>query len=268
MMRIVALLAVRNEELYIERCLEHLFQQGIETCVIDNGSTDRTRQIAERFLGRGVFRIDDLHYPGFFDLVGQLRCKERLAAEIEADWFIHQDADEIREAPRSLATLRAGVEAVDADGYSAIDFEEFVFVPTCTRERFENLDYVAGMRHYLFFLQRDLHRINAWKKIDNRVDLATSGGHQVEFSGRRVYPTKFILRHYIALSADHVRRKYGDERVYSQEDVELRGWHGWRAKFNEHRVCLPDRSKLKCIDDLCRWDKSDPQVQHMFVTQA
>ena len=36
-MRIVALLAVRNEEHYLERCLMYLYDQGIETCRLQLG---------------------------------------------------------------------------------------------------------------------------------------------------------------------------------------------------------------------------------------
>src|SRR5215468_9856188 len=144
-MRIVALLAVRNEERYLKRCLEHYRQQGIETCLIDNGSTDRTLQIAEGFLNRGVIRIEHLPFSGVFELETQLRCKERLAAEIAADWFIHCDADEIREAPRHYKTLREGIEVVDRQGYNAIDFDEFVFLPTADDESFEGRDYVEAM---------------------------------------------------------------------------------------------------------------------------
>ena len=159
-MRIVALLAVRNEELYMERCLEHLYSQGIETCVIDNDSTDRTRQIAEQFLGRGVFGIETHTYPGYYDWVGLLRTKERLASEIDADWFIHHDADEIREAPAPYRTLREGIEAVETEGYNAINFDEFTFLPKSSAERYEGRDYVKGMRHYFFFQPKPLHRIN------------------------------------------------------------------------------------------------------------
>src|SRR4029077_14897095 len=147
-MRIVALLAVRNEELYLERCLEHHFRQEIETCVIDNGSTDRTTEIARSFLDRGVIRIEQLPFSGVFELETQLRCKERLAAEIGADWFIHCDADEIRQAPKPYATLREGIEAVDRQGYNAIDFDEFVFLPTADYESFEGCDYIEAMRYY------------------------------------------------------------------------------------------------------------------------
>jgi glycosyltransferase involved in cell wall biosynthesis len=86
-MNVVALLAVRNEERYLSRCLEHHYQQEITTCLIDNGSTDRTLEIARSFLDRGVIRIEHLPFSGVFELETQLRCKERLAAEIGADWF-------------------------------------------------------------------------------------------------------------------------------------------------------------------------------------
>jgi len=49
-MRIVALLAVRNEGHYMERCLEHRHAQGIEAWVIDNQPTDTTRATVGHFL--------------------------------------------------------------------------------------------------------------------------------------------------------------------------------------------------------------------------
>lgn len=263
-MRIVALLAVRDEEPYMERCLDYLFQQGIETCVIDNGSTDGTREIAERFIGRGVIRIDDLPYPGFFDLVGQLRLKERLSAEIEADWFIHQDADEIREAPVGFMTLRHGIEAIDGAGYSAIDFDEFVFVPTSPEEQFEERNYVKDMRYYYFFRPQPLHRVNAWKKVCTEINLVDSGGHRVEFNGIRVYPEKFVLRHYIALSAAHAKRKYG-QRIYSEKEIEQFGWHRARTEFSPDRFCLPSKHDLKYLPVGSNlFDRSQPEVRHPF----
>lgn len=43
--------------------------------------------------------------------------EEKLAAEINADWFIHHDADEIREAPSPYKTLKEGIEDADRQGY-------------------------------------------------------------------------------------------------------------------------------------------------------
>ena len=41
----------------------------------------------------------------------------------------------------------------------------------------------------------DRVQIRCWKKAPD-VDLASSGGHEARFEGRRVFPLRFILRHY------------------------------------------------------------------------
>lgn len=261
--RIVALLTVRNEALYLARCIEHLHHQGIETCVIDNESTDNTLEIAKSFLGRGVFRIETQPYEGFFDLTAQLQLKERLAAEIDADWFIHHDADEIREAPAPYKTLKEGIEAADRAGYNAINFDEFVFLPTSDTESHEGGDYVATMRRYYFFEPSPLRRVNAWKKTEMSVHVVDSGGHCIDFEGRRIFPVNFVMRHYIALSSEHAIAKYTRERVYSRQEVE-HGWHGARATFEPSRLHLPGKTELKFRGD-GPWDKSQPWVEHKFL---
>lgn len=266
-MRIVALLALRNEALYLGRCLEHLAGQGIETCVIDNGSTDASRAIAESYRGRGVMEIVDYPYPGYYDWAGLLRMKEDLASTIRADWFIHHDADEIHEAPRPWSTLAEGFAAVDREGYNAVNFDEFVFFPTRDEDDFEGKDYVAAMQHYYFFEPRTWHRVKAWKNAGVRVDLVTEGGHRVGFTDQRIAPTPFILRHYIALSPGHFLRKYRQERFYSKHEVEERGWHGWRAGLEPQRFRLPDASEMKTVRDGF-WDRSDPARAHRFLASG
>ena len=49
--RIVAVLATRNEERFIAGCLENLFRQGVQVYLCDNDSTDRTVEIARRYAG-------------------------------------------------------------------------------------------------------------------------------------------------------------------------------------------------------------------------
>lgn len=264
-LHIVALLTIRNEALYLARCLKHLHEQGIETCVIDNESTDDSRKIAEQFMGCGVIRIETQPFEGFFDLVGQLSMKEKLCREIEADWFIHHDADEIREAPASFKTLYEGVMKADQEGYNAINFDEFVFLPTADDESFEGTDYVETMRYYYFFEPGLLRRVNAWKNSSCQLmDLVASGGHSANFDGRKIYPNNFILRHYIALSRVHAIAKYGSERTYSREEVEKLGWHGARAKFNPTQLQFPSKHQLKILNNNGVWDKSNPWTKHSF----
>lgn len=263
-MRIVALLTVRNEELYLARCLEHLIANGVDVCVIDNASTDSTRAIAEQFLGRGVIRLDTLPYHGAFALLPILQNVERLAGEIDADWFMHHDADEIREAPAAGATLAQAIETADAEGYNAINFDEFVFMPRSGHERFEGRDYVRDMLWYYYFRPKGQRRLNAWKRTGAPVDLSASGGHRVQFPDRRVYPTDFVMRHYIALSWEHLARKYQSRR-YAPEEIADRSWHIDRARFDPGTIQGIDWGRMKRLERPGEWDRSDPwRVHPMF----
>jgi glycosyltransferase involved in cell wall biosynthesis len=266
-LRVVALLTVRNEERYLARCLEHLHSQGIETCLIDNGSTDRTLEIAKSFFGAGVFRIEHLPFKGYFELERILLNEEKLAAEINADWFIHLDADEIREAPKPYISLREGIEDADRQGYNAINFDEFVFMPTSDEEDFDGRDYVREMQYYYFFEPSPLREVKAWKKTAN-VDLHSSGGHRVEFAGIKIFPVSFVLRHYIVLSKAHTIAKYGN-RFFSESDLG-KGWHGDRRHFSSKKFRFPGKERLKKINNLSwwDWDKSDPWVKHEIFSYA
>ncbi len=262
-MRVVALLAVRNEEYYMERCLRYLYEQGIETCLIDNESTDRTMEIAKNFLHQGVFRIEHLPFTGIYEWEKILKYKCELAQEIDADWFIHHDADEIREAPKPFANLVQGIKDADEKGYNAINSDEFVFVPTSEEEVFEGKDYLNEMRYYYYFRPNLLHRVNIWKKTGVNVDLASSGGHSVMFENRRIYPENFILRHYILLSKGHAIEKYG-RRIYDPKEL-AKGMHAKRASFNPENIKFPKKESLKRVSNRGEWDLSDPWTQHFFL---
>lgn len=131
-MRVVALIATYNERRFIEPCLRHLGEQGIDAYLIDNCSTDDTVAIAEHRLGRGLIGIES--FPrgegDIYDWRSLLTRKEELARELDADWFIHLDPDEIRLPPSSTQTLVQAIEAADSEGFNAVNFVEFTFVPT------------------------------------------------------------------------------------------------------------------------------------------
>jgi glycosyltransferase involved in cell wall biosynthesis len=119
-MRVIALLATFNEERFIAGCIQHLFKQGVQVYLIDNSSTDHTVAIANRYLNRGLIGIETLPRTGLFNLRAMLNRKEELAAELDADWFMHVDTDEIRVPPRSNRTLAQAFAEVDAHGYNSV----------------------------------------------------------------------------------------------------------------------------------------------------
>jgi glycosyltransferase involved in cell wall biosynthesis len=265
-MNVIAIIAARNETLYMGRCLEHLESHGVRFVLIDNGSTDDTRAIAETFRGRGLVACVDHPYPGHYDWTGLLGLKERLARQLDADWFLHIDADEIPEPPERDRQLVAALADVDRSGYTAVNFDEFCFVPTADDERHEGTDYVAGMRHYFYFAPRPERLIRCWKK-SAMLNLADSGGHDATFPGRRLYPVNFVLRHYMALSMDHLRQKYTQQRRYAEAEI-ARGWHSWRPRLAQLAVRTPSPAALCDIDRDGGWDRSRPFTRHVFLPPA
>lgn len=262
-MQIVAIFAVFNEVRFIERSIQHLIQQGVDSYVIDNQSTDGTLEIAKSFLGRGVIGVETFPRYGVFELAKQLRRKEQLHQELGADWYLHQDADQFRYAPNPYKSLAEGIAAADHSGYNAIDFDVFEFVPTSSDEDYDNGRFIEEMRYYYCFSPCPIFQVKAWKNFGQKIDIATSGGHLVEFEGRKIFPQPFIQRHYIALSLQHAIEKYC-KRTFSQEELAW-GWHGSRATIRPDEFFFPDRSMLKEVTEDNTWDTSDPRKERLLL---
>ena len=262
-MRIIAILATYNEGRFIAGCLEHLFRHGIEVYLIDNCSTDQTVAIAAQYLNRGLITIETLPRAGVFCLRTQLERKEQLAASLEADWFMHVDADEIHLPPHSDCTLAQALADVEAQGYNAVNFLEFTFIPTQEAPDHDHADFQRTMRWYYPFQPFFPHRLNAWKRQPGPVELAWSGGHRVRFPGLRIYPASFRMRHYLFLSVPHAIRKYVD-RCYDPAEVEAQ-WHGWRAKLKREMIKLPSQAEMRTYRSDDQLDRSNPRTCHYLV---
>lgn len=284
-MRIVAILASYNEQRFIRACLEHYLQQGIEVYLLDNDSTDDTLKIAREYLGRNLIAIERIPRNGMYVWQNILKRKEQLADEIQADWLMHADPDEIRVAPTSGRTLAEAIAEVDRQGYNAINFMEYTFLPVRESPDHDNELFQKTMQWYYPYAQRHPHRLNAWKKqarnwtglkpfihelIHNHrigvpsVNLHATGGHLVYFPGINPYPVDFKLKHYIVLSLDHAIEKYV-KKVFDPKEIS--GSHGWRATAKENEFLLPSQTQMRlytCDDDL---DANNPLAEHLLVKQ-
>lgn len=266
-LRVLAILAAYNERRFIDQCLEHLQAQGVDAYLIDNGSTDDTVERAERWLDRNLVGIESFPRAedGIYDWRGLLRRKEELARELDADWFMHLDPDEMRLPPSRDQTLAQALEAVDREGFNAVDFSELTFIPTREDPDHDHPSFRQTLRTYYPFAPRTPHQLKVWKKT-SQVDLATSAGHRVSFPGLRMYPRQFPVKHYLFLSVPHAIEKYV-ERRFDPDEVDS-GWHGWRATIAAADIRLPSRSELRVTrsdDDL---DFSAPRKTHHVEEQA
>jgi hypothetical protein len=252
---VVAIVSAYNEEDIIEQVVRALIDDGVLVYFLDDRSSDKTVAQVEPFQGRGVIgietppadRAEDENGRGFiWERI--LRRKEELAQTLNADWFIHHDADEFRESPWAGQTLREGIQRVDAAGYNAIDFQVLNFSPTMA-------DPADGgdIRDRLLFYEPgrsfDRLQIKCWKKTGEPVVLTESGGHEAQFSDRHIFPVRFLLRHYPIRSQSHGERKVFRERLPRFASSErARGWHVQYNEFVEGVSFLREPASLRRYD--------------------
>ena len=199
--RVVAIVAAYNESDIIAQVVADLIAQGTDVYFLDDGSSDGTVAAVEPFVGHGVLAIEPLRVANRpasverFDWEIILRRKADVARSIDADWFIHHDADELRESPWRGVTLSDAVQRVDAADFNAIDFASLDFWPV--HDGFQTGDDLrTAFTHYSRRAPYDAVQIRAWKNTGADVDLVSSGGHDIQFPGRHVFPIRFLSRHY------------------------------------------------------------------------
>ena len=112
------IIPARNEQDCIGRCLQSLVtQEGIsfEITLVDDGSTDRTRAIAESFPGVRVLNAGELK-PG---VIGKCNALVTGASGSKAQWLLFTDADTVHYPGSLAASVREAEERqVDLLSYS------------------------------------------------------------------------------------------------------------------------------------------------------
>jgi glycosyltransferase involved in cell wall biosynthesis len=249
---VVAIVAAYNEADVIGQVVGDLIEQGVQVYLLDDGSTDGTLAAVEPYRGRGLLEIERRGGNGpaadGFQWERILLRKAELARELDADWFIHHDADEFRESPWLHLSLRDAVRAVDALGYNAIDSARLDFWPV--HDGFRPGDDVRrAFTHYAMPAPYDRLQIRCWKRTDALVDLVASGGHEVRFPGRRVFPIRFLLRHYPIRGQAHGERKvFRERKPRFVERERARGWHVQYDTLSQGASFIHDPATLTPYD--------------------
>lgn len=92
--RVVLTLLARDEADIVGATIDFHLAAGVDLVVaLDNGSTDGTKELLERYASQG--RLHLIVEPGVISQEEQMTRMARMAAsELEADWVINTDADE------------------------------------------------------------------------------------------------------------------------------------------------------------------------------
>jgi glycosyltransferase involved in cell wall biosynthesis len=219
----LAIVTTYQEADIIGWTVRHLRQQGCDVLVIDCQSTDSTRGVA-RAEGAAIqlFGAPPVSWHALLGAVEQATS----AYSGEFEWFVHCDADEIRYSDMPGETLVQGFERVQSLGYNAIDHRVVTFHPTPESAEFDGLqDPEQYFRYYSPDpLNQRLGQVKAWRNV-GPVSLASSGGHQVQFRGRRVYPMQWLSKHYPIRSQAHGERKVFQERKWLDQAQGRKDWH-------------------------------------------
>ena len=250
--RVLVIMTAYNEEDIISQSIHKLLQQGINVHVIENWSTDNTFQILKNLEKQELISLErfPLHGPSkFFDLHALLTRVEQVSREIKADWYIHHDVDEIRTSPWPDYNLKQGIFRVDQEGYNSIDHNVIFFQPIddgfIAGTDFESyFKYFEFCKMSVYFLQ-----IKAWKNYGQDLSLADSGGHEVKFDGRKVYPYKFLLKHYPFRTKKQSRKKVFVDRKSRWNPMEKKkGWHAHYDHIDEGFNFLKSPSELELFN--------------------
>ena len=262
-MKAIAFVPVYNEADILPWTLRHLRSQGVEPYVIDNWSDDRTDEavLREAATPRDGAPSTGMSWERFpadgpsatYDWTAILHHIEELAAASDADWCMLQDADELRYSPwpsgvMQRFTLNPALELVQDKDFSAVNFQCYNFVPTE-----DGWDGTQDPEEYFQFIEPDsiysrVPHIKAWRNV-GRVDLASTGGHEARFEGRRVFTTPFVSKHYGIRSQAHGERKVFRDRVprWNPEERAKR-WH------EQYLGIEPGHNFIRKPEELARWN--------------
>jgi hypothetical protein len=225
--RVLAVVTAFNESDILESTVAALRADGVEVHLIDNWSTDGTFEIASRLAAEGRITLERFpaEAPTTFNHAELLGRVEAIANATDADWVIHHDMDERRRPPWSGMSLRDGLHLAQGSGFNAIDHTVVTFRPIDDTWR-PGIDPEAHLRFFELESRPDLLlQVKAWR-AGQRANLAGSGGHEVVFEGRRVFPYRFLLKHYPLRSQEQAERKiYRERRARWNPTERSRGWH-------------------------------------------
>ena len=217
MINALAIVPCYNEIDILPYTVRHLNSQGIYCIVLDNWSTDGSYEWAAKH--SSVERFPEAPSK-YYEWENILRKVEDIAFNYGADWSMLNDADEIRYSNIEGETLLEAFERVGKQRYNAVDF-------TTKHYRLTSDTYSGNPeKTFKLFTIDTVKQIKTWKNTGQKVDLHSSGGHDIQFEGRDVYPDKFILNHYPFRSLEQANRKIFKERIgrYSPDDL-AKGFH-------------------------------------------
>jgi len=250
-LNVIGLMAVYNEDDILDQTIAYTISQGLKLIVLDNGSTDRSYEIAASYLGNGVLSVRRVPTETF-EWAILLRMLCQWAWEFEAHWCVLVDADTFLESPRRRLTLLDAIRQEADLGHNVIKFNNFEFWPT----PLDPSDEPDVRKRVTYYTYNDDNQEKCWANLPG-VDIAQEAGHQVFYPPgieKSISPNHFVMRHYKIRSYEHGLRK-----VFQQRQPRFRGqpegWHIQYSWMSPARECfVRDPSTLTKYEEDGQWN--------------
>ena len=200
---ISVIVPARNEEANLATCIESLISQtGVkfEIVVINDHSTDHTREIAESFSDRGVRLVDAPELPD--GCSGKNNAVAAGARAAQGEWLLLTDADTVH-LPGSLARALAEAREHQADmlSYSpeqiAATFWEMAVLPVVFAElarqyppskvRDANSPIAAANGQYILISREAYDAVGGHAAIANEILEDVALARAIKQSGRKIF---------------------------------------------------------------------------------
>jgi hypothetical protein len=214
-----------------------------------------------------VEHIEQAPFTGVFEWIQLLEQSDRMRDTLEADWFHLNSPDEIISSNRRGERLADAIQRIDGEGYTAINYDEFVFLPADPHLQCTGMAFDEMISHYYFYEPRPMRQYRSWKNLPG-ITCADGCGHRLAGPPLNVYPENQELRHYIALNAAEFHKKYADRKF--NDDELAKGWHANRLSIDPDHMRLPGTGLLKqwTSDDPTSLDRSEPWKKHFWELPA
>jgi len=244
--KVLAIIHFYNEADILGQTIQYLLAQEIDLYLLDNWSDDGSFEIARKYQETFPERIYLERFPpsggsGNYEWYNQLEKTEIISKALDYAWFIHYDVDEMRVSPWEDTTLREAIYWIDRQGYNCIENTVVDFrVTAWDMDNIFMQDTFFDFRH----LKIMFDQLKTWKK-SQQVNLKSSAGHFVHIANPKIFPLKFLNRHYPLRSIEQAEKKVFQDRLprFRKEHGE-RGWHGHYDEFKKAEDFIFDRSKL------------------------
>lgn len=248
--KVLAIIHVFNEVDIIEETVKYLIGQKLYIYIVDNWSTDGSYEIVKSLQQKYQGRIFLERFPRngkneFYDWYHQLERTEQISQSENYNWYIHYDADEIRLSPWENVSLCDAIYYIDTLGYNLIENTVIDFKMTDENEKTWVMDGWFDFGHR----RGHFEQTKTWKK-NTFVELKNTGGHIAEVENPRIFPLKFLNRHYPLRTIEQAEKKiYRDRLPRFEKEQKERGWHGHYNNFIENSIEIEDKKSL------IRWDE-------------